>query len=401
MQLLSSMLVSLFYIPIIILFVLLIHYRQKFKAIDIFMRKLPLKVNRLSEKWIIYVGSAIFALVWGSIVASIVLPSSDVVQAMTSGINAFFIGENPFIMNVVPHMISLASGSAIVYGTYNYGPLDLIIYGIGYLIFKGLLGNLWWIVGFNYVLVFVIYAIFRKTFPEIPDLIKFPPFMIIMGCFLQDNVILMIVFLAGAWWAHERLTNHFKDSITILLLSAGVLTKMFIALVLLGYFIFVFQKEIKKWVIYSLQGGSLALLIMIPFNVLAVIHSVFFFNVNLTERAQYATIQGSIPALLQTVGLEDLFILIAFILTGIFVIFAWRYSPDNLYLKIIMLSFLSLLLLPNTVYAFFAIPFYSCLILYCVNYQIDTQEDSEASLKQNSFLKDYLNKLTHNPFWSR
>ena len=136
MQLLSSMLVSLFYIPIIILFVLLIHYRQKFKAIDIFMRKLPLKVNRLSEKWIIYVGSAIFALVWGSIVASIVLPSSDVVQAMTSGINAFFIGENPFIKKVVPHMISLASGSAIVYGTYNYGPLDLIIYGIGYLIFK-------------------------------------------------------------------------------------------------------------------------------------------------------------------------------------------------------------------------------------------------------------------------
>ena len=385
------MIISMVYIPIIGILIFSIQYRQRFSFIDTFIQSLPLKATAWYEQVLIYGGSAIFTLLWGSLIAFVVFPSSDVIQAMTSGINAFWAGENPFVANVVPHMVALPSGPGVIYGTYNYGPLDLIIYGIGYLIFKGLLGELWWIVGFNYILVFIIYAIFRQTFPEVPDIIKFPPFMIIMGCFLQDNVILMIAFLAGAWWAYERLTNPYKDVITVLLLSAGVLTKMFVLFVLMGYFIYVFQKEIRKWFLYSLLVGCVELFIMLPFNILAVIHSVFFFNTDFADIAQYAVIQGSIPAVLQILGIGILFVPIAIILTGVFIIVVWYYSPDNLYLEMIVFTLLALSLLPNTVYAFFAIPFYFCLILYNSNYQHGLSEE-KLSLNHNDLLKGYPSK---------
>ncbi|MHA2363900.1 MAG: hypothetical protein ACXAC7_08070 [Candidatus Hodarchaeales archaeon] len=383
MQTIPTTVPELGYIPFLIAIILIVHYRAKFQIIDLAIRSLPSKASTAQRKWFILIVSTLYLIIFSTILAYLILPFSDVEEAMTAGIKEFWSGTNPFINEVVPHIILTSSGEEIIYGTYNYGPIDLLIYSIGYYLFSWLLGDNWWIVGFNYILLIIIYLILRQTYPDVPDTIKYPPFMVLMAFFLQDNAVLMCFFLALAWWCYIHLKEPYKHPAVVVMLTLGVLTKLYIVIVLLGYFFYVFQKNYRQWIGYTLLGGITGLLVMLPFNIEAVIRSVFFFHSNITEREQYATIQGGLPVLLELLGLNILYIPLVIGLTGIFIGLAWYYAEQQkgcneeyciLIVKFIILTLLTISLLPSSVFAFFIIPTYFFLCLYNNNYHLGNPE---------------------------
>ena len=108
---------------------------------------------------------------------------------------------------------------------------------------------------------------------------------------------------------------------------------------------------------------------MFPFNIIAVIQNAIFFHSDLDMRDQFATIQGGIPVYLEVLGLGQFYFLVAILLALVFFGFAWYFSPIDLNNRFILLTLLCLLLLPNSVYAFFIIPFYFALINYSFHFQ--------------------------------
>lgn len=368
MQTIPASIPQLFYIPFIIMFIILVHYHQKFKIIDLTIKQIPVYTTSYQRKTLLFLVVTIVFILMVLLISSLILPFSDVENAMTAGIKAFWSGINPYTEDVVPHILISPSGSTkTVLGSYNYGPLDLLVYSIGFYMFSWLLGDSWWIVGFNLILIFIIYFIFHHTFPNISSSIKYPIFMLPMAFFLPDNAVLMCVFLALAGWCYINFQKY-KHMTVVILLTLGVLTKLFIVFVLAGYFVYVFKSEIILWVQYTILGSVLSFIIMYPFNILAVIDSAFFFHSDLDTRTQFATIQGGLPVLLEPLGLGMFYFYLAGILIVIFLIFVWYYSKDINY-QFIILTLLSLLILPSSVYAFMIIPVYFMLITYCSYYQ--------------------------------
>lgn len=360
---------GLFFIPFVFIALLFIYFRSKFYWFDDFFSAFDETFDTFQKKLLLYGCTIFLALVWGFIISSIVFPVSDVDEAMTGAIRSFFIyGINPYTNKVVPHILIFPTGTETLFGTYNYGPVDLCLYAIGYFMFSPFFGSPWWIYVTNIFLTVLIYLIIRTLVPA-PETVKLLSFAFFFSWFLQDNVVLMCLFLALAWWTHLKFDSKYKYPIVIILLTLGVLTKLYIAFVLIGYFVYIFKKDIKLWIINGLIGGFTAVIVLLPFNIIDVIKSIFLFQVNITLRENYATIQGGIPSYLNLLGLDWLFVPLAILLVLLFLILSEKYAENQIELKFAIFTIINLVLLPSSDYAFFIIPSFFILVQYYKNHQ--------------------------------
>lgn len=359
--------IQYFYVPFIILLLLLIHFRGKFYSIDNVFHRIDSLLPSKTDKIAIFIVSMSFTLILGFIISILVFSASDVDNAMAGAIQAFFfLGKNPYVYPVVPHIFVGPTQDTVVWGTYNYGPLDLIFYGIGYIIFSPFVGNSLWLYCTNVVIILLAYLVIRKIVP-ISDTIKILPFAFITCWFLQDNSVLMFFILSLAWYVHTKFESDKKYYLTVIILTLGIFTKLFIAFVLLGYFIYVLRENLKLFVTNMFVSLITAIIVLFPFGIINVVKSVFLFNVDVTIRGKYAIIQGGLPYYLDLLGLSYLFIPLAIICVIAFLLISEKYAKNQLNLKLAIFSILNLLLMPNSVYAFFIIPCFFLLIQYYQN----------------------------------
>lgn len=372
---------GILYIPFIAVILLFIHQRSKFYWVDDFLTKLDDIFNSTSKKIVLYGTAILLAILYSVLVSSVVFPASDVYAAMAGAIKAFFInGKNPYFDTVVPHILYTSSGPITINGTYNYGPIDLIIYGIFYFIFSPLVGNDWWIYVTNIIFSVITYFIMRATLEkEVPETVTLLSFLFIFSWFLQDNAVLMVLFLAIAWYVHVKSSSKYKNYIITIILTMGVLTKLYIAFVLVGYFVYIFKDDIKQWTINGLIGGITGLVIMFPFGIINVLKSIFLFHVDLQIRQEYATIQGGIPTYLELIGLKALYVPIAIILALAFLYVCQIYAKNQINLKFAVFTTLTLVLLPTSGYAFFIIPTFFLLTQYYINHSKIHSEEKVMS----------------------
>jgi hypothetical protein len=367
------------YFPFIASILLLLHYRTKAYWIDSILTEFAIKYKTPTKKFFFYLISFTISISWAFLIAIIVFPSSDVDEAMTGAIKAFLMGINPFVEKVVPHILLLPSGNELVYGTYNYGPIDLLVYTIGYLLFSPFFGDVWWLFFTNLVIVFTMYLFIRKIIP-ISDSVMLLPFMFLFSWFLQDNVVLMCFFLTMAWYIYYNVNSKYKHTIVVIILTLGVLTKLFIAFVLGAYFIYIFKRDLKLWIINTIVGLITTAIVIIPFSIFDVLKSMLFFHVDLDTRGEYATIQGGLPTYLSLFGLNWLFIPLAVILVMLFLFISEKYAKDEIELKLTIFTILNLILLPNSGYSFFMIPSVFILVQYYKNHYSLHNKNLEKTL---------------------
>ena len=203
---------GLLYLPFTAGILLLIHFRNKSYWVDDFLTYLDEKFDTIPKKFALYSIAIFLALLWSLLISAIVFPVSDVDEAMTGAIRSFFLnGINPYVDKVVPHIIFTSNGPLTIKGTYNYGPIDLIIYGIFYFIFSPFVGNTWWIYVTNIIFIGLIYIIMRLSLEQdVPKTITIISFLSLFSWFLQDNAVLMCLFLAIAWFIHFKVNSRYK-----------------------------------------------------------------------------------------------------------------------------------------------------------------------------------------------
>lgn len=368
---------GLLFIPFTFMILLFIHLRSKAYWVDDLLTSFDEKFDTYQKKLLLYGVTIFLVLLWGFIISSIVFPASDVDNAMSGAIQQFFInGVNPYTHKVVPHILLLSSGPDTVLGTYNYGPVDLCLYAIGYFLFSGIFGPSWWIYVTNIFLTIFIYFIIRTLVPA-PETVKLLSFAFFFSWYLQDNVVLMCLFLALAWWVHVKVDSKYKYPLVVFILTLGVLTKLYIAFVLVGYFVYIFKKDIKLWIINGVVGGLTTIIVLFPFNIIAVLKAIFLFHADLAIRENYATIQGGIPSYLELLGLGIIFIPLAIILVFVFLFLSEKYAKDQIELKLAVFTTINLILLPSSGYSFFAIPSFFLLVQYYRNH-IKNHKDLSA-----------------------
>ena len=361
---------GILFLPFIAMIVLFIHLRDKSYWIDEGLVKLDMKLDSRNKKIFLFLSIFILALIWGLIISSIVFPSSDVDEAMTGAIRAFFInGQNPYHDNVVPHILYTNSGHELILGKYNYGPVDLVVYGLFYFIFSPFVGNTWWIYCTNVIFMILTYAIMRLSLiNKIPHTITLISFLFLFSWFFQDNAVLMCLLLSLAWLVYNKFDSTYKHPLITIILTLAVLTKLYVAFVLLGYFVYVLKKDIYPWIINGIIGLITTLIVIFPFGIVNVLSSIFLFHVDLNIREGYATIQGGIPTYLELLNLKILFIPLAIILVLLFLYLCEIYAQDQLNLKLAVFTTLNLVLLPSSGYAFFIIPSFFLLSQYYLNH---------------------------------
>ncbi len=376
---------SILFIPITIIVLILIHFRYKFEYFANFLIRFDSNLKNKYKRIIIIQLCVLIPIIIGYIYF-LQPPSTDIQIAMLSAIKSFLVGENPYYFNVVPHILILPSGiKELIMGTYNYGPVGLIIYSIGFLIFFPLFGSPFWLLYSNVVLTLCIYLVIRKI-TNLSDIITIIPFMIIFSLFIQDNIILMCLFLSLAWWTHYKSNYKYKNTIVIILMTLGTLTKLYLAFVLLGYFVYIFKSDIRSWIINGLVATFIFILCLFPFGILNVIRSMVLFHINLNIRANYATIQGGLTIYLILFHIINLFIPIAIILSIIFLYLSNKYA-NSIELKFGFLTILNLILLPDAGYQFFIIPIFFLLVSFYNHLSeiIDEETSNYNELVENGY----------------
>lgn len=359
---------GLLFIPVILLVLLMIQYRNKLIALDNTFTYLDNKFSKRSEKALLYLAVLVITFIISYFICLITFPYSDIEDAMQGAIKAFFFnGKNPYVSKVVPHIFISGNNSYEQNGTYNYGPIDLLVYGFGYLLFHPIVGNSWWLMVTNFILVIFIYFIIRNIIP-IPETIKFIPFMLLSSLFMQDNIILMAVFLAIAWYIHVKVETDYKYPLITVVLTLGSFTKMYLVFVLVAYFFYVFKNDIHLWITNGIISLVTSVIVIFPFGIINVIDSIIIFQINLDMRKIYATLQGGLPLYLDMLHLDWIYTPLAFILTLVFLIVSEKYAKNQLELKISTFLILNLILLPSSAYAFFYLPGLLMLLQYYTNH---------------------------------
>lgn len=349
--------VAFLYTPVVLLALIAFFISSKFIPTDstalphgfhIYMTQRPLR--HLTSAI-----TALLALTVGFILSSVTFGYSDVDEAITYAGQAFLNNTNPYTNYVVPHILIGSTGSQTIYGPYNYGPVDLVVYSLGQLLTRWLFGPVWWFFAFNVGLALLAYLPLHFVAPALPDGVKFPPYAFIIGFALQDNVVLMVLFLCLALCAEKRLRSSAKTPVVAVLLTLGALTKLFLLFVLLGYLCFKVSEDLRGTISACMASLVVATTLVLVFGGWSVVDAVVLFHLDLGLRSQLAVVQGTLPSLVTMLGLSYLFPFLA--LVGyVLALLLCKVLCESLAERLLLLSLLCLFLIPSSAYAFLTIP---------------------------------------------
>ena len=317
----------------------------------------------------------------------------DVDNAVMTAVQAFSNGINPYFEKVVPHFhkqidypgLPSKSKNVTIFGTYNYLPVDLLLYSIGHFLFSPLFGQFWYYLT-NLVVICFCIIMFAHFYPVsiLKSAILFFP-TLIFGVLVFNDIWLILFFILFLIWVdkHKHTENHTKSYYLVAssLLTLGFLTKMLLIFIL-PVFLFYNTKTWLKRIMYALYSAFFSLIVISSFGFYAVINSVILFNSNINERSEVAYIGGILAPPLQMMNLTILYVPI-FILSYLAIVYSSKFYSPSLEGKILFVSAIVIVLLPSgnflpTLWSIFVTGAY--IIYNDLNENVDYSENFEIIL---------------------
>lgn len=267
----------------------------------------------------------------------------DIDEAVNGGAAAIEDGVNPYVEPVVPRFKEKYDEDTVwTMGTYNYLPVDLLVYS-GARFILGDLGSPLWFVAVNLFFSGLALYLFQGLIKV--RWFSYAPFAgTVMLFYSFDNASLTLLLMVLAIFAWKRLRSY-PAAVCVVLMSLAALTKVYAVVPLAIMVLFELQGGISKrdWtragraLIATAAGAAIAAAVMALFGFTEVLDSAVFFHTS--EDARVGTSYGG--TLLAEIALEsDYFPYLAVAIVGL-ALLGSMWMP-NLYDRIILvvISFL-------------------------------------------------------------
>lgn len=292
--------------------------------------------------------------------------NTDVDDAITSAVQAFLKGHNPYQEDVVEH--HTISTQDPVLGRYHYFPPDLLTYSLFYVV----IGNVFFPILSTYWFVPLHILLLVPGYWIITQLVDWPhhrllPFtLLLITPFLFTNSMLMWFFFLIGFYLYEKKEKPVLGMV-FFVLAASV--KYMVGFIILFYFIQTIKKlykerePLRNWQSIGYQlapfiiSSLVLILLSLPFGLTDVIESVFIHQGDPQYREDIAQSVG--PLLIEVLKLLNLIPLYLPVLGVIIMLFLVLLIKQPPYEQIMHFSFLSMIILPfYATELFITLPFF-------------------------------------------
>ncbi|UCE90793.1 MAG: hypothetical protein JSV90_04990 [Methanobacteriota archaeon] len=208
----------------------------------------------------------------------------DIDDAVNAAVESLDAGINPYEEDVIPRFEGRWSPDVQwTEGPYNYMPLDLYVYYGLHSVF-GVLGSPLWFVVTNLMFSFAAFVLLRGLITR--DWVVYAPVAgIVMLFYAFDNASLTMFLIVLSMYAYRRLSWH-PAVLAILVMALATMTKVFavIPFAVLVIYELDFGARAGNWrrpveaAGAAAAGGVVALALMAPFGVRAVLDAAVFFH---------------------------------------------------------------------------------------------------------------------------
>ncbi len=320
--------------------------------------------------------------------------TGDITEGVIAGSKVLWEGENPYLVEKVPH--ARPDSPEFRWTTYPYLPVDLLFYTIilgGMSIFSSILQNLLIpdllvgiLPGFNLtgflitnlslmgISIFLIMKILEIKF-KYALLLGLVFFIILLWnniCFAQT------LFFLG-WYFHKR--N--QPNLTIFCWTMSMLAKYFAGIFIVAYIInYIRKKEYRESMIQTIIPVIMAVFFIVPFGLINVLKSTIFFY-NSEQRTLDGSMGGSIVSeLVLWLNLEN--IIWIFTLIGFILILIIAFLISNLYQRLITTSLLALLVISGISAQFFPMILFVFIYSNKINFFPVTKQENNAMFRNET-----------------
>ncbi|MFX0122778.1 MAG: hypothetical protein ACFFAE_04015 [Candidatus Hodarchaeota archaeon] len=317
----------------------------------------------LQNNQLFYLVTGILIVIFLYFLFSFAIFNTDVDDAITSAVQAFLQGDNPYQEDVVKHYID----SEWILSRYHYFPPDLLTYSLFYYFFGDILFPLlqtYWFVPFHFMLIIPGYWLITQIV-DWPHHRLFPFTLLLITPFLFTNSMLMWFFFLIGYYFYEK-KERSTIGMTFYVFAASV--KYMVGFIILFYFIQTL-KELRKrnhstnWRLIGHKMAPFVIssliltLLCLPFGFFDVITSVFLYQGDPQYREGVSLSAG--PLLIEILILTNFkFLYLPFF--GVIVTLALIIlMKQPTYDQIIHFSFLSMFILPfYATELFITLPFF-------------------------------------------
>lgn len=267
----------------------------------------------------------------------------DIDEAVDAGAVATADGVNPYSVPVVPRFQEKYSDDLTwSNGTYNYLPLDLVVYTAAREVF-GFLGTPVWFVVSNLAFSAVAFYLLRELVRV--KWLSYVPFAgIVMLFYAFDNASLTMLLMVASMYAYSRFKTY-PEVTAILLMTLAALTKAYAIFPLAVMVLFELQRALaerslaktSRVVVASVIGAAIGLAVILPFGLTEVLDSAVFFHAS--EDARAGTSYGG-TLLAEIASESELFTYAAVAVMGLALVLSFLLRNMNDRVLLVIIAFL-------------------------------------------------------------
>ncbi len=238
--------------------------------------------------WAIFIGLCLSYIVWFDAFSDM----HDIPKAVDSAVLDLERGGNPYVDKVVPRFdTKYGEDTKVDNWTYNYLPVDLLVYA-GFHDAFGVLGSPLWFVVSNLLLWAAAFAIFYEFVPiKLRGYIPFAGTCAIFYSF--DNAALTALLMVGSVYCLKKLKPGTAGASSLILMGLAVMTKAFAVVPFIVLLLWLMEEKVRvrsllqsaKVAFAGVSAAAIGLLVMLPFGVMNVLNSAVFFHMSTETRA--------------------------------------------------------------------------------------------------------------------
>jgi hypothetical protein len=294
--------------------------------------------------WAVFLVLAASYLVWFDQFSA----AHDIPEAVDAGVIDVSHGGNPYVDKVIPRFDTpYGVDTKIDNGTYNYLPVDLMVYA-GMHRALGFLGSPLWFVVSNLMLWSVAFAAFYGfVHIKLRGYIPFAGTCMLFYSF--DNAALTALLMVASIYALKKLRSDRAGIVSIIIMGLAVLTKAYAVVPFMVLFLWLLEEQlrprrVKESVRLAMAGvasAAIGVLVMVPFGISNVLNSAVFFHMSTVARAG-TSVGGTALAELAMGSPYFAFIAVGAIVAALLVSLKLRNLYDRIVLVSIVFSFVSI-----------------------------------------------------------
>ncbi len=294
--------------------------------------------------WALFIGLCMSYVVWFSEFSDM----HDIPEAVDSAVVDFTHGGNPYVDKVVPRFdTKYGENTKVDNWTYNYLPVDLLVYTGLHGAF-GILGSPLWFVVSNLLLWTAAFAVFYESVPiKLRGYIPFAGTCAIFYSF--DNAALTALLIVGSVYCLKKLRPGRAEVASIILMGLAVMTKAFAVVPFIVLLLWLMEDRLRvrnfvqstKVALAAVSAACIGLAIMLPFGVLNVLNSAVFFHMS-TENRAGTSVGGTVLAELAMGSPYFAYVAVAIVAIAVLACFKFHSLNDRIILASVAFSLISI-----------------------------------------------------------